>query len=76
MDGNFPFEFIGFGAMNVDCLNEFMRFGPMDQNFAYEIIGFGAMDNNCAYESMAFGTRDDIFAYELIDEAWGHGWQL
>ncbi len=39
-----PYEFIGFGAMDVTKPYEFTWFGAMDVTKPYEFIGFGAMD--------------------------------
>ena len=44
MDYEFPYEFIGFGAMDDNCLYEFIGFGARDIHFPYEFIGFGAID--------------------------------
>ncbi len=37
-----PYEFIGFGAMDVTKPYEFIGFGAMDAAKPYEFIGFGA----------------------------------
>ena len=37
---HFPFEFIGFGAMDCNLPYEFIGFGATDCNFPYEFIGF------------------------------------
>ena len=37
-----PYEFIGFGAMEVTKPYEFIGFGAMDVTKPYEFIGFGA----------------------------------
>ena len=39
-----PYEFIGFGAMDVTKPYEFIGFGAMDVTKPYECIGTGAMD--------------------------------
>ncbi len=36
-----PYEFIGFGAMDVTKPYEFIGFGAMDVTKPYEFIGFG-----------------------------------
>ncbi len=41
-----PYEFKGFGAMDVTKPYEFIRFGAMDVTKPYEFIGFGAMDSD------------------------------
>ncbi len=43
MDGQFAYEFIGFGAMEFQFTDEFIGFGAMEVQFAYEFIGFGQM---------------------------------
>ena len=40
MDTNFPYEFIGFGAMDCNFLYDFTVFAAMDGSFLYEFIGF------------------------------------
>jgi hypothetical protein len=44
MDVTKPYEFIGFGAMDVHQTCEFIGCGAMDVTKPYEFIGFGAMD--------------------------------
>ncbi len=39
-----PYEFLGFGAMDVTKPYEFIGFGAMDVTRPYEFIGLGAMD--------------------------------
>ena len=41
MDGQFAYEFIGFGAPDAHFPDEFIGFGAMDAHFPCEFIGLG-----------------------------------
>ncbi len=51
-----PYEFMGFGAMDVTKPYEFIVFGAMDVTKPYQFIGFGAMDVTKPYQFIGFGA--------------------
>ncbi len=53
-----PYEFIGFGAIDVTKPYEFIGFGAIDVTKPYEFIGFGAIDVTKPYEIIGFGAID------------------
>jgi len=61
-----PYEFTGFGAMDVTKPYEFIRFGTMDVTKPYEFIWFGTMDVTKPYEFIGFGAMDVTKPYEFM----------
>ena len=58
MDVTKPYAYIGFGAMDVTTPYAFTWFGAMDVAKSYEIIGFGAMPVTKPCEFIRFGAMD------------------
>ena len=60
-----PYEFIGFGAMEVTKPYEFIGFGAMEVTKPYEFIGFGAMEVTNTYEFIGFGAMEVTKPYKF-----------
>ena len=81
MYDQFPYEFIGFGAMYDQFHYDFIGFGTMDDNCPYEFIGFEATSHRSHFGSSHLLLKRSWLAgvptigpRGLVLPAWGWGW--